>query len=46
MKFQQEALNLEEAICGVRPTEEEEDYRLWTNMWELVGSQLTEAHVY
>lgn len=41
MKFQQEALNLEEAICG-----EEEDYRLWTNMWELVGSQLTEAHVY
>lgn len=45
MKFQQEALNLEEAICGMRPMEEE-DYRLWTNMWELVGSQLTEAHVY
>lgn len=44
MKFEQEALNLEEAICGVRPAEEE-DYHLWTNVWELGGSKLTEAHM-
>lgn len=32
-------MNLEEAICGVRPAEEE-DYRLWTDVWELGGVQV------
>lgn len=44
LKFEQEALNLEEEICGVRPAEEEDD-RLWTDVWELGGSKLTEAHM-